>query len=593
MNRSNVALSIASILCFQVFVSASTEREKADSVLAERGEVYLAFYPKTAADLKPYIHDISIDRIEDGYKVLAYANKQAFEKVAQAGVPYNVLISPCFTAKAPMSDYRSFLNAPAPGAAKAGPSPGTSWYQYPTYDAFVRIMTRFQTDYPELAKLMVLGPTVRGRNVYLLKVTGGVAASAGKPRFLHLSMVHGDELLNYMNTLHMIDTLLSGYNSIPRFKTLLDAVEIWFVPLYNPDGCYKGGDSTVQGAQRFNANNVDINRNYPCPCGRTVDNHAVTGEDTVSQPETAALLDLWNRYVFPIAIDAHSGSETMLWPYGSMSRKPCDEDWYQWVCKRYVDQVHTANNAYFTQCGGDGMGNIFSELYECHGTSVDYSVFHERGRAIVMETSLTKMAAESDLRKYWEYNREPLLQVYEALLTGIQGTVKNAVTKEPIIAAKIQETSHDFDSAWTYTDSAGFYVRFIQTGNWTMTFSKPGYTSKTVTISVTDYAKKYPVDVELDPVTSIANAAIPLERRFTALRSRSGMFFVNGDPVRTVTVAISAMDGSLVKKISLASGAKVAWPGSDGAGTTVRDGCYIATITGASGAFATRIVLNR
>jgi hypothetical protein len=387
MSRSSIVLSIACILYFRLFAFAFSEYEKANNILAERGEVYCALYPGSAADLKSIIHDISIDRVEDGYTVLAYVNKQAFEKVVQSGVRYDVLPSPCFSAKATMSDYRSFLNAPAPGAAKAGPTSGTNWYTYPTYDAFTQIMAKFQTDYPGLAKLMELGPTVQNRKVYLLKVTGGVATSAGKPRFLHLSMAHGDELLNYMNTLHMIDTLLSGYGSVPRFKTLLDAIEIWFVPLYNPDGCYKGGDSTVQSAQRFNANNADINRNYPCPCGLTADNHAVTGEYTTSQPENAALLTLWDRSVFHIAIDAHSGSETMLWPYGSMSRRPCDEDWYTWVCKRFTDQVHTADAAYFTQCGGDGMGNIFSELYECHGTSADYSIFHLRGRTIVMETS--------------------------------------------------------------------------------------------------------------------------------------------------------------------------------------------------------------
>jgi hypothetical protein len=593
MNRSTFVLSVAFILCLRYFASASSEREKADSVLAERGEVYLAFYPETAADLKPYLHDISIDRIENGYKVLAYADKQAFERVAQAGVPYEVLTSPCFTAKATMSDYSRFLDAPGPCAAKAGAHSGTGWYTYPTYDAFVQIMTRFQTDYPELAKLMELGPTVQNRKVYLLKVTGGVAAGAGKPRFLHISMVHGDEMLNYMNTLHMIDTLLSGYGSVPRFKTLLDNIEIWFVPLYNPDGCYKGGDSTVQSARRYNANNVDINRNYPCPCGRTANNHAVTGEYTTRQPENAALFNLWNRYVFHIAADVHSGSETMLWPYGSIARKPCDEDWYQWVCKRYVDLVHSVNASYFTQCGGDGMGNIYSELYECHGTSIDYSIFNLRGRTITMETSLKKMLAESDLRKYWEFNREPLLQLYEVLLTGIQGTVKNAVTKEPILCAKIQETTHDFDSAWTYTDSAGFYLRYIQKGAWNLTFSKPGFTSKTVALTVADYALKYPLDVELDPVTSVSDIAIPLERSFKVLPSLSGVLLINSDPIRTIKVALHAMDGALVDQMILKPGSKAVWPGIRSAQRATRRGCYVAKLTGGAGVYATRMVLNR
>jgi carboxypeptidase D len=591
MRCAALMLSVGCILYFRIFASASSEYERATAVLAQRGEVYLALYPRAAADLKPYTGVISIDRIEDGYKVLAYAGKRGFEKIAAAGVPYKALTPPCLAAKAAMSDYRGFLNASGPGASETGVHSG--WFAYPTYGAYVQIMEKFQDDYPQRARLIDLGPTVQGRRLYLLKVSANVSANAGRPRFLHVALVHGDELLNYMNALHMIDTLLSGYETVPRFRALLDNIEIWFVPLCNPDGCYHGGDSTVQSARRFNADTVDINRNFPCPCGRTEFNHAITGEYTAREPETAALLNLWNRYVFHLSTDAHSGTETMLWPYGSMERRPCDEEWYTWVCRRFVDQVHGIDSAYFTQCGGDGMGNLYSELYECHGTLVDYSVFSRRGRMIVMETALEKMMTEADLKKYWEYNREALLRFYEILFTGIQGTVRNAANGEPIIAAKVQENDHDFDSAWTYTDSAGFYVRFIQTGSWNLTFSKPGFASKTVPVSVTDYEQKYPLNVELEPVLPVAPASVPPERRFMARPSASGIMFVNNDPVRTVTVAVYTMNGSRVADVSLAAGTTAEWPEGNGAAMSAGKGCYIARVTGESGEFTARFMLNR
>ncbi|MBN1128753.1 MAG: carboxypeptidase regulatory-like domain-containing protein [Chitinispirillaceae bacterium] len=595
MRCFSTTVSLLALAAGLVFSSASTEFDKASAILAQRGEVYLAIYPAEPADLVPYRDYLSIDRIEGGYKVLAYANKQAFEKFTAAGIPYEVLQPPCFQAIATMSDYDEFLNAPAPGVGKTVASTPTNWYRYPTYSAYLQIMAKFQADYPQFAQLIELGNSVQNRKILLLKVTANVATSKGKPRFLHISMVHGDELLNYMNSLHMIDTLLSKYSTVPRFKTLLDNIEIWFVPLYNPDGCYKGGDNTVQSAQRYNAANVDINRNYPCPCGQTTNNHAVTGLYTTRQPENAALFNMWNRYVFHISTDLHSGTETMLWPYGAISRRPCDEEWYKWVCKRYADQAQLAsgNSGYFKQCGGDGMGNIYSELYVCHGTSVDYSIFHNRGRMIPMETSMQKMLPETDLQRYWGYNREAMIQFYEVLLTGIQGTVKNAVTKEPIIGAKITAASYDFDSAHSYTDSAGFYVRFIQTGSRNMVYSKPGYTSKTVAVSVTDYARKYPLDVELDPVTAVSQDARSIDRRFGITASPSGLIFVNTDPARAQSVSIYSMRGALVRKLSLGAGTSLLWQGRDEHGALVTNGCYVAKASDPTGSCAARFMLQR
>jgi hypothetical protein len=200
---------------------------------------------------------------------------------------------------------------------------------------------------------------------------------------------------------------------------------------------------------------------------------------------------------------------------------------------------------------------------------------------------------EADLQKYWNNNKEAILQFLELLLTGIQGTVKNSVTKAPIIAAKIQETAHDFDSAWTYTDSAGFYLRYIQKGTWNLTFSKTGYTSKTVAVSVTDYAQKYPLDVELDPITPVSANAMPLERGFKVSPSPSGVLLINNDPQRTITVAIHAMNGSLVDRLSLKPRHKTVWPGVRPEKVTAQRGCYVAIVSGSAGEYATRIVLNR
>jgi hypothetical protein len=529
---------IAAVFCIQLYADATEEYLKASDYLNQRGEVYLAIYPDSPADLKPLVNDLWIDRIDEGNKVIAYATRSAFEKFLSYDINYEVLIPPCFQNVAPMSDYADYLASRRSGLAKTAAA-SANWYAYPTYDAYIAIMKQFQTSFPNLAKLDTLANcanTSQGRKVLALKVTNNVNGSSnGKPRFLQTSTVHGDEVLNYMNTLHMIDTLLLSYGVNTRLTNLLNYIEFWFVPLYNPDGTYYGGNSTVQSARRANINNVDLNRNYPCPCGQT-GNHALYGLYSSREPENGGVFNLWQSRVFHLSTDLHSGTETVLWPYASMSRRPCDEAWYIWAARRYADTAHKAanNNGYMTSCGGDGIGNIYNELYECHGTSVDYNIFYLRGRNIPMETSITKLLAASSLQTYWNYNKESLVQFYELLLTGIQGTVKNSVTKAPIFHAKINEATHDFDSAYTYADSAGFYLRFILQGTWNLTFSAPGYLSKTVSITV-----------------------------------------------------------SLVRQITAASVSSMLWDGTDGGGRVVRNGCYVIKATNAAGNMSKSFVMNR
>ncbi|MBN2036204.1 MAG: carboxypeptidase regulatory-like domain-containing protein [Chitinispirillaceae bacterium] len=591
MRTSIVVVLLLALQSF-VFAVSSAEYQKACTYLKERGEVYFEIFPAEFKDLKPYLTDISIDRVEQGHKVVAYAAKQGFEKIHASGMHYSVQTPPCFRVTAPMSDYRDFYATDKRGLGKAA---ATNWYRYPTFDAFKQIMDKFHTDHPQLTQLTEIGKSVRGREILLLRVTADIAVRKGKPRFFVVSTVHGDELLNYMSTLHMIDTLLSNYSTNQRFTRLLDEAELWFVPLFNPDGTYLSGNNTVQGARRYNANNVDVNRNYPCPCGQG-GNHAVYGLYSKREPESAAIMTVWDRTIFHMATDLHSGFESTLWPYGGMSKRPCDEDWYKWTCKRYVDQVHIDcnNNGYMKGCGGDGMGNIFSELYECHGTSVDYAIFHKHCRMIPIETSSTKMLAESELQRYWGYTKEGMLQFYELLLTGIQGTVTNSVSKEPILGAKVHETQHDRDSAWVYTDSAGFYLRFIDKGSWTLTFSRQGYTSKSVNVTVDDLAKKYPIDVELDPVSLLSTTALPMHRSFKLSPLMSGILLSNSTGAPEATVSIFTMRGELCDRITLCSGQSEIWRGRSGASSAPAGStCYIARVSGKNGTVSQRFMVNR
>ena len=141
----------------------------------------------------------------------------------------------------------------------------TDWNVYPTYDAYVNMMTQYAANYPSICKLIDAGNTVQGRKILLVKISDNVNVREDEPQFLYTSTIHGDEVTGYVLMLRLIDSLLTSYGTNSRITNIVNNAEIWINPDANPDGTYHGGNNTVSGATRYNVNGYDLNRNFPDP----------------------------------------------------------------------------------------------------------------------------------------------------------------------------------------------------------------------------------------------------------------------------------------------------------------------------------------
>ena len=65
-----------------------------------------------------------------------------------------------------------------------------------------------------------------------------------------------------MTMLHLIDYLLSNYSTNPRVQNLVNNLKSGLTSA-NPNGTYYGGNNSVSGARRYNANGYDLNRSFP------------------------------------------------------------------------------------------------------------------------------------------------------------------------------------------------------------------------------------------------------------------------------------------------------------------------------------------
>ena len=96
-------------------------------------------------------------------------------------------------------------------------------------------------------------------------------------------------------------------------------------------------------------------------------------------------------------------------------------------------------------------------------------------REITIELSQTKLASADSLPQYWNFNRDSLLNLINESLYGIQGTVSDKASGQPL-SAMIEIEGHDADNSFVMTKaSSGGFHRPIAPGTYTVLVSANGY----------------------------------------------------------------------------------------------------------------------
>ena len=445
------------IVLFVIFIIIVTQLFSASS------ETYFKFSITSKKELSKLTRIISIDNVK-GNEVFAYANEKEFSEFKTLGYTFEILPNPSIIANVQMADSKEQMR---------------DWDYYPTYETYVDMMYQFEEDYPDLCIVQNIGNSVEGREIIFAKISDNVNLAEDEPEFMYTATMHGDELVGYILMLRLIDYILTNYTIDPRVANLVNNAEIWINPLANPDGTYAGGNSNVNGATRYNANYVDLNRNYPDP----QDGSHPDGNSW--QPETTAMMDLANAHNFVLSSNLHSGAEVVNYPWDTWSQLAADDDWWQEVSHTYADAVH--NNAPSNYMDGfdNGITNGY-DWYTINGGRQDYMNYFQGCREMTLELSNEKMLPASQLNAHWNYNQEAFLLYMEECLYGIRGIVTNE-SGQPLDAT-ITIIDHDFDNSEVFTDSEiGDFHRMIAPGTYDISVSSYSYISETITnINVSD-----------------------------------------------------------------------------------------------------------
>ena len=272
--------------------------------------------------------------------------------------------------------------------------------EYRDADMVNAALTAMEEQYPDRAKLYTIGQTFEGRDIIAIKISADPAQNVvGKTEILFTGTHHAREWIGTEITLRMADFLLEQYTYNDRIKEIVDACEIWIVPMLNQDGFrYTWTDERLwRKTRRLNSDNtygVDPNRNYDAGWGgkgssKTPSSDVYCGTAPFSEPETAAIRNLvgggdvtpMNGWIDDIAgfIDFHSYSQLVLYPYGHTYTVSPREKEMSAIATRMSEMMEAETGIYYEP-------QKSSELYIATGGSSDwFHLAHDFKNALTME----------------------------------------------------------------------------------------------------------------------------------------------------------------------------------------------------------------
>ena len=460
------------VILLLVSVCVSAQEKDLDAMMQQRNEYYFSFKLNADDDLSKIARTISVDKV-DGDVVVAYANNLNFMEFNKLGHDITLLTPPSLVEEHRMFDGNSRATY--------------EWDSYPTYEAYEEMMFDFAQNHPDKCEIITLGTLSSNRKILVAHINNGV--SDGKPKFLYTSTIHGDETTGYIMMLRLIDYLLEN-QTLPEVQNVLDNIDLFVCPNTNPDGTYHGGNNTVNGATRANAQGIDMNRNFPDM------NDGPHPDGNPYATETEWLMDFAQNYQFTMAANYHGGAEVMNYPWDNETDLHVDDAWWQLVSREYADLCHQVNPNYMT-FKNNGITNG-AQWYMIGGGRQDYMNYYHKCREVTIECSDTKCPSGSQLPNFWNINKNSIFAYMNQCLYGIHGVVTDMNTGAPV-SATISISNHDNDYSVVESQMpAGDFHRPIKGGTYNVIVTANGYYPFQQTVTVAD-GQTVVLNVALEP----------------------------------------------------------------------------------------------
>jgi hypothetical protein len=250
--------------------------------------------------------------------------------------------------------------------------------EYYTYPEVVNELPQIVSDHSTIAQEFSLGTSYEGRDIPGIKISDNVGTNESEPEVFLCAMHHAREAATVNVAMHIINYLTDNYGSDPDVTAAVDTLEIYVLPVINPDGkVYDDSGGSYGSGRNWRKNRqpcsggigTDPNRNYSYGWGGSGSSGYCTsdtfrGYDPFDAPCTAAVRDFVLAHPdITTLITYHSYGDLVLWPWGYTYDPISDADDKQ--VHEIIGQNYAGYTGYTPQQASD--------LYLASGTTDDWS----------------------------------------------------------------------------------------------------------------------------------------------------------------------------------------------------------------------------
>ncbi len=331
-----------------------------------------------------------------------------------------------------------------------------------TYETLSAELKTIAEKYPNLVDLQSAGKTVQGREMWYVRLTSKSSVTPSKPKVLYISSMHGDEVTGKEMMVYLIRDLLAKYGNDAATTALLDHSEVFIMPSMNPDG--------TQKSQRFNANGVDLNRDFP-----ELNESPFGGNQAI---ETRNIMELHRENHFLVALNFHGGSLCVNIPWDSRKNNSNtlfeDNTLMLSMAHQYAD-ANAPMKANHSSNFNHGVTYGY-EWYPVYGGMQDWASFFRQSIHATIEISNTKWPNANTLPTFWNQNKVGLFQYLKNGLTGIHFKAVN-------VEGQLLDVSVGISSSKRALNFSGYVHRPSVTAEQQVTVSAQGYKTKTLSMT--------------------------------------------------------------------------------------------------------------
>jgi len=234
-----------------------------------------------------------------------------------------------------------------------------------TYEEILENFNSMRAQFPQLiSELTPISDTLltlEERPVYWLRISDNPQLDEqNEPEVLMSALHHAREPLSVSQLIFFAWYLLENYQTDSEIKQIIDQIELYIVPCVNPDGYVFNQESNPGGGGLWRKNRndngdgtfgVDLNRNYGKFWGfDDIGSSPGTNEQTYrgtspfSEPETRLMKLFTEQHQFLYALNNHSFSNVLIFPYGNLEDAQCPDST---IFRNLSEAICSENHFYY------------------------------------------------------------------------------------------------------------------------------------------------------------------------------------------------------------------------------------------------------